>query len=273
MKMKHNKKRNSAFIFEVLIRELTKAIMDKDSPKKKMILSLIKENFKGNSALARDLELYKSILDTSGLDRPTAEKLIFECRMQRCTIDERQLFKEQSALIKKINQEISKDAFTIFIPNYRNVATVYQIFNSGTKTKQRVLLESQILNQMVIVEHKDKPLMQHINNLTLKTFIKGFNEKYNDNLMLEQKTLLNKYISSFSDDGAEMRVYLNEEISRLKKVVHKSLQLKEIQEDGSMVEKTQKVLEILNTTSKRQVNTEFIQEILKIQGLVKEMES
>ena len=53
MKMKHNKKRNTAFIFEALIRELTKAIVAKDDDKKKLIVKLVRENFKGSSALAR----------------------------------------------------------------------------------------------------------------------------------------------------------------------------------------------------------------------------
>ena len=126
---------------------------------------------------------------------------------------------------------------------------------------------------MVVVEDKDKPLMQHINNLTLKTFIKGFNEKYNNNLITEQKILLNKYISSFSDNGTEMRLYLSEEIGRLKKAVKNSLRLREIKEDPAMAKKTQEVLKILSTTSKRPVDTNFIQEILKIQVLVKEIEN
>ena len=37
--MKHNKKRNTAFIFEVLIRELTKAILEQDEKKKKYIIT------------------------------------------------------------------------------------------------------------------------------------------------------------------------------------------------------------------------------------------
>ena len=57
--MKHNKKRNTAFIFEVLIRELTKAIMEQDDNKKKYIIKLVKENFKGNNLLAKDLKFTK----------------------------------------------------------------------------------------------------------------------------------------------------------------------------------------------------------------------
>ena len=68
MKMKHNKKRNTAFLFEVLIRELAKTMISKDEDRKKTIVSMIKENFKGNTLLAKDLDLYKSILDTDKVD-------------------------------------------------------------------------------------------------------------------------------------------------------------------------------------------------------------
>ena len=269
--MKHNKKRNTAFIFEVLIRELTKSIVDKNNKKKQIIVTLIKENFKNRTSIGRDLELYKTLLDTKNVEKDVAEKLIFECRMQRCTINRQDLFQEQSALIDKINKYVSKDAFDMFIPNYRNVATVYQIFNPGTKTKQRVLLEKQIANQMIISNDKEKPLLQSITNLTLKTFIKTFNSKYSEDLVIEQRTLLNKYISSFSDNGTEMRVFLNEEINRLKDNIHKALRIEEIKNDPAMLEKTSAVLEILNNTSTRPVDGLFIQDILKIQNLVREI--
>ena len=90
--------------------------------------------------------------------------------------------------------------------------------------------------------------------------------------MSEQKHLLNKYISAFSDNGAELRVFLNEEITRLKISVEKSLKLEEVRKDPQMLQKTKEVLGLLNNTSKRPVDGAFIQDILKIQNLVKETE-
>ena len=65
----------------------------KNDKQKKIIISLIKENFKNKTALAADLELYKALLDTQDVERDVAEKLMFECRMQRCTINSKQLYK------------------------------------------------------------------------------------------------------------------------------------------------------------------------------------
>ena len=49
MKLRHNKKRNTAFLYESLIRELTKAVVQKNDFLKEKIVKMIKENFKGNS--------------------------------------------------------------------------------------------------------------------------------------------------------------------------------------------------------------------------------
>jgi hypothetical protein len=271
MKMKHNKKRNSAFIFEVLIRELAKTIMEKNDNKKKIIMKLIREHFKGNTILAKDMDIYKSILDTKNVERHTAERLIFESRMQKKTINHRELFKEQTEIINKINKFISPEAFSNFIPNYRDLATVFQIFNPKVKTKQRVLLENHMINVMVTEEEREKEFLKPIDNLTYKTFVQKFNEKYSSKLIKEQKELLSKYISSFADHGIELKIFLNEEIPRLKNIVKNSLNLKEIKNDQDMMEKTKKVIKILETTSKRVLDNKFVHDILKIQGLVKEL--
>ena len=41
MKTKHNKKRNTAFVFEALVREATKAIVAKDATRKNKTLSIL----------------------------------------------------------------------------------------------------------------------------------------------------------------------------------------------------------------------------------------
>ena len=76
--MKHNKKRNTAFIYETLIGELTKAILDKDSTRKQQITVIVKEFFSPSEILGQELELYKVLLETKNLERPIAEKILQE---------------------------------------------------------------------------------------------------------------------------------------------------------------------------------------------------
>ena len=272
MKMKHNKKRNTAFIYEVVIRELAKAIHEGDLGKKKKIIKLIREAFNSNTIMGKDLELYKSILETKDVDRYAAEKIMFQSRVQKGSIDHKSLFAEQSKLIETVNKEISPDVFSNFVPNYKDLATIFQIFHPKTKTKNRVLLESQMIARMTLSENSLEPEIKPIDNLTYKTFVKKFNEKYSEALLSEQKDLLSKFIGSFSDNGLDLKVYLSEEIPRLLKVVLESKNLTEIKGDEDMVNKTDKVIEILKETSDRKVDKELVHDILKIQNLVKEIE-
>jgi hypothetical protein len=75
IKLKHNKKRNTAFLFESLTKELTKAIVAKDDKRKTLVLSIIKEHFKKGTALARELDVYKSLYESRGLPKETAERI------------------------------------------------------------------------------------------------------------------------------------------------------------------------------------------------------
>lgn len=272
MKMKHNKKRNTAFIYEAIIRELAKAIHENDKSKKSKIIKIIRENFKGSSLLGKDLELYKSILETKEVDKYTAEKIVFQSRVQKNSINHRKLFEKQSNLIEKINKEISPDVFSNFVPNYKDLATVFQIFNPKTKTKNRVLLENQVIHKMTTSQDQDSKDMKPIDNLTYKTFVKKFNEKYSNSLLEEQKHLLSKFIGSFSDNGIDLKVYLSEEIPRLFEIVANSVNMKEISSDKDMLEKTNKVISMLKETNKRKINKDLVFDILKIQNLAKEME-
>ena len=221
----------------------------------------------------KELKLYKSLCDTYDLEPHVAEKLIYEIRQEHSKLNEKKLFSEQSILIKKINSLLSKSVFSNFVPNYKSLATVYQIFNQETPVKKRVLLEHALIkkmsNKITDSELKIKP----INSLVYKSFVSRFNSEYSSTLISEQKELLSKYISSFVDNGIELKMFLNEEISRLKDSIKESLSLEDIKQDTEMVSKTKKILETLDNFRKDRIDKNLIMKVLKIQNLAKEIEN
>ena len=62
--MKHNKKRNTAFIYEALVKEFTKSVIGKDAQRKATIVAIVKEHFVKASPLAEELTLYNVLLET-----------------------------------------------------------------------------------------------------------------------------------------------------------------------------------------------------------------
>ena len=93
MKTKHNKKRNTAFIFEALVREMTKTLVSKDVQKKKTIAQILKEHFSEGSILDRELQCYRALSDKSSLDPYTAEKMIHRTKQEYEKIDKNNIFK------------------------------------------------------------------------------------------------------------------------------------------------------------------------------------
>ena len=271
MKIKHNKKRNTAFLYEIVIREITKNIMNKDEESKRSLINVLREHFNQDSVLGKELKLYTSLYTTYNLRSRSAEALIREVKKRHEKIDKKKLFLEQSKLIKKLNK-VSKTIFSNFIPNYKNIATIYQMFNVEGPVKEKVLLEQTIFNRLVEKENSYEEL-KPIDNLVYKSFVSRFNEKYVSTLLKEQKELLSKYISSFANNGIEFKIYLNEEIGRLKKIVKSSLSMKENQEDKEMSEKTKKILSLVEEFKTQKINKDLIKKVLKIQNLVKEIES
>ena len=104
MAKRHNKKRNTAFLYEVLIRELTKSIVRKDNNRKLAIVSILKEGFGKGTALYRELQLYKDVVSTNGLEPEYAEKFINYLKMEHEKLDKETLFKEQGTIISKITR-------------------------------------------------------------------------------------------------------------------------------------------------------------------------
>ena len=271
MSKRHNKKRNTAFLYEILVRELTKNIVRKDNKRKGVALSILKEHFKKGEVLQKELQLYKDTLSTEGLDPHTAEKYIYETRAAHQRLNKEEIFKEQSLVVSKINKFLSKSVFSNFVPNYKDLATLSQLFDDDVTVKDRVLLEKKIIEDVISVSEK-KEEMKPITSLAYKTFIKKFNSQYG-NLLEEQRQLLNHYIISFANDNVDLKVYLNEEIGRLKEIVDSSLELDEIKKDERMVESTNKVLNEIEGFAKTPISEGMIKQLLKIQNLAKEIQS
>ncbi len=270
--MKHNKKRNTAFLYEVLIRELTKAVINKDATRKQKAIGILKEHFKKGSLLSQELELYRALCETSDEQIHVAERLLYEVKSIRLSdaFNDDELYKEQTSAINTLNKTLSPSVFSNFVPSYKSLATIAQIFNRKTPVKKRVILEEAILSRMSAArkEKKQSDLVP-VDNIVYNTFVKKFNEEYSD-ILKEQQSLLKNYILSFSDNGVQLKVFLNEEIGRLKGEVKNILKSEEVKQDARMVEKTKKVLELLESYGKLEIDLPMLKKVLKIQNFVNE---
>jgi hypothetical protein len=263
-KLKHNKKRNTAFLYEALVKELTKATVEKNEVVKKQIVGIIKEFFATGKPLARELDVYKTLYETNDVDRETARALINESKRVYFSMNQQDIFNEQSRLIGIVNKSVSGAVFGNFMPNYRNLATISQIFDIDIPIKTRIILE-QNLTDFIVSEEKETKFVQPIDNIIFKTFVSKFNEKYNGSLLEEQKNLLTHFIMAQDKLDLDFKLYINEELNRIKQVINKSIEIKSNS-------KYNEINVILETFKDRQIDNKYLEDIMYLQVLAKETE-
>ena len=270
--MKHNKKRNTAFLYESLVKELTKAVVRQEETKKKTIITLIKESFRKGSPLNEDLDLYKSILENKDkMTKDFTDRFLVETKKDYNSIDRKSVFNAQTKLISQINQQLGASVFNNFVPNYKDIATVGSWFqDTKSNAKSRLIIETKV-KSLLVPSVKEEKEMKHIDNLTYKTFVGKFNDTYKNSLKENQKSLLTNYITSFSDNGLGLKSFINEEVGNLK------LQLSQKLSEGKDTigeerhEKLSKVSVILEDFTKRPLDENMVKKLFFIQDLMGEL--
>mgnify|MGYP003116407465 CR=1 FL=1 len=266
--MKHNKKRNTAFLYECLIKELTKAIIREDKKRQTITKNILKKFFHNGTELKEELEIYNSLLESKQLESNFSRRLLSEIKKDFDDLDRKKIFNQQTSLINTINKQLGHGVFSNFVPNYKDLATLGLFFqDSKLSAKKRIMLENQLVKflgrqEAVLTE------MKHLDNLEYKTFVNKFNNSYEKTLRKEQKDLLTNYIVSFSDNGVGLKNFLNEEIGRLKNLVQQR-----IVENTNVAysENFKKVYDKLDNYKKVPLNEQIVEEIFYIQDLIAEV--
>lgn len=217
------------------------------------------------------MSCYNALLEKSGLDQYTAEKMVFCAKQEYHQLDQGKIFQEQSDTIKTINNTLGSDTYNNFVPNYKSYATLSQIFGTKTPLKSRVLLEKKVIDNLTSAQ-EGADTLENLDSLVVKKFSHRFNSGYDD-LLPEQKKMLGQYMLSFKDRGADFRLFLSEELKRIYAKVKDSLSTSELLEDKEMHANTHKVLEEMEDINVSTATQKDILKVLKLQQLVREYET
>lgn len=272
MKISHNKKRNTLFLYEALVREYTKAKLEKDNRKLQEVKSLLFEYFSEGKVLKEELKIYKAILNTENADKELAEKILEEAKRLYLGLGMDQVFQQQSSLIAKANRKLTPKFWMNYVPNYKNIATLQQIFNKKADIPTRMLMERQVVEKMMYKKETLEDVNEKIDRYVVHSFVNAFNKKYGD-LLENQKNLLKKYMIATEDDNTDFLVFLNEELQNISNKLNNAHLVAEVKEDREIIKKLQEVKKKFNSLKDEEVDEKYLQKILKYQKLVNELEN
>jgi hypothetical protein len=228
-KIKHSKFKNTGFIFELLVRQITSEIM---SNNKSVAEKILKEHFNSKKELSKELKLYQYLINEKYNSESKAEQFINTILEARKRLDETKLIREKYNLIKEIKETYNLDEFIkSSISNYKTLASIYKIFETVTSEEQfdptdivssRFTIAENIINSSIEnkdVKIKDAVLEEYrkqdedLRAVSYKLLVESFNNKYK-NLTNDQKGLLREYINNINNTG-KLNEYVENEVTNL----------------------------------------------------------
>lgn len=211
-KSTHSKIKNTAILFELLSRQVAADTISgvEASP----ALSIIKEFFKADSALAKELMLYQTLLKEKYNNSEKANYLLNTVIKLRNKLNSNQLKEQKYKLIREIKKHYNlTNFFKTNLSEYKIYASTYRVFEGVSVAKVSEVVQS----RYTILEHLVRKPKSKINEekgtenylaqdseirlLAYKLMIDKFNEKYAD-LSIKQKNILKEYINNISNTTA-----------------------------------------------------------------------
>jgi hypothetical protein len=275
--LKHSKFKNTGVLFELLVRQVASDTLNNIDSN---ALPLIKKYFAKSTELAKELNLYQTLVKEQFAKEEKAGALIDAVVAARKSLNNSILNRQKYALIKEIkNNYVLEDFFKSKVNNYKVLASAYKLFEFTAADSPLEIVN----NKYTLVEHltrSSKKSVSAINEmelftkqdkevrlLTYKILVDKFNAKYSD-LNEGQKRVLRAYINSITE-GTELKDFVISESKDLRKTI---LVLRKKVTDTVTTIKLNEVANLLNTFSTaRTIKENHLLSLLRYHELVKEL--
>jgi len=282
MALKHSKIRNVGVLFELLTRQITSDTLS--SSKQSPAIAIIKEYFKKDTVLARELELYKALQQQKYTVDVKAERFIDIVISEYAKTNRSKSKREKYNLVREIKQHYNlDDFFKSRVPNYRLNASIYKLLESSTSKNSPTQIMKCRYN---VIEHitgthtsnkhdSDTVLNEYskqdkdVRLLSYKILLEKFNTKYGK-LDSKQKSLLREYINNISNTST-LKKYMVSEINIVNKILSKLTG--KVKDDVVRVKLSEVQAQLTNIKSDSIIRDKHLVSMLRSYDLIRELKN
>ena len=218
--MKHNKKRNTGLIYELLLRYISNSLIENDKKNAKEATNIISRRFNKKSELYKEFRLYNALAKGNITSAESGAAVLSEAKNAARRINTKKIEIEKSKLIKEINYNLNDSNFYHRrIPNYTDYGNIYLLIkewqkNDSGNLKKILELEQKVIS--VLLNKKEDNALQEIkeidseksNKLVYSIMTKKLNEKYKD-IDSEQKEIIKNYAFYLNENKEKLVKFLS----------------------------------------------------------------
>ena len=278
MSKSHNKKRNVGIIYELLLRNISDALIRNDKKSAQKALRIIENRFHKSKELYREFRLFNALAKTTVSDTAVAASILTEAKNAARRCDSKKLNREKSLLIRDINHELGdKNFYYRRIPEYTVYATIQTLLNDWRQEDisdlSRVIqYESkmvEILLEQKVEKKLDEEIDSDVDKLVVKLLSEKFNKKYGNQFNDEQKSVIRSYVFSITNDSGRV---ISKLLTELKEnTLSEMSELSDKTSNETLLQKIAGVKEKIVLESVEEVTDETISRFLVISQLKTEI--
>jgi len=276
--LKHSKFKNTGVLFELLVRQVASDTLNNVDSKS---IPILKKYFSKSTELAKELELYQTLVKERFANEEKAKALIEAVLSARVKLNQSALNRQKYNLIKEIKSTyVLEDFFKSKINNYKVLASAFKLFEFSVADNPTEI----ITNKYTLIEHITSKQLQKtklpvtevsaftkqdkdVRLLAYKILVDKFNAKYSA-LNESQKNLLRQYINNVSD-SSELRDCLTLESAHVRKAL-RSLTAK-VSDKVTKIKLTEVTNLLKQIESTKSVKDSHVLNLLRYHELIKEL--
>jgi len=282
MSLKHRKKRNTALVYEFLVRRMASTMVDQDPDAYIAALQITKKYFQAGQPLAEEKALFDAIVQNRGLSEKAANAVLGEVMRHARGMDERLLEIKKSNLIKDVNYTFGPEFFSVHrIREYRLLASIQMLIDRYRNQKaqlsedvEKIKLEEGLVTYMTTsapqpVAQPSQPVDTFVATLAMKKF----EERYSGALNEGQRVILRNFMNyEMTGDEERFNRFMTEERADVLTELSNLRNTKEFLEDNVMAERLAEAVDKLRGMANL-TGEGTVQEMLLYRRLLQEINS
>ena len=278
-----NKKRNSALLYEFLIRHISKCLVEGKKDEAKKAVAISTKYFSKGMPLQTELSLFGTVLKANVKSKESAQKILDAVCRTAQHMNARVLDENKSKLIKDINYTFKNEGFyDVKVPNYTVYSSLQSLINESRLKKKtlnivdKVKMEDNVVDHLMRENKKPEDALKvnpNYSNTVYKFLTQKFHKKYEGKLTESQKRLLTQYsVFLISNKPDALKEAISNEVGKIRKSLM-SIKDESIKKDGDLMKKLQECRKSFDNFTYNEINEAKILEILQYVKLVDELEN